>query len=65
MLFSNLGDQILGFDHMPELYSQDPEFSSIFTNCQRKPQGDYYLNQGYLFKEENSTRPFIHIENFL
>jgi len=34
------------------LYIQDPEFSSIFSNCQIKAQGGYYVNQGYLFKEE-------------
>ena len=29
MLISTLGAQILGFDNIIELYSQDPEFSSI------------------------------------
>jgi len=51
VLISKLGAQILGFDNIIELCNQDPEFSSIFTKCQRKPQEGYYVNQGYLFKE--------------
>ena len=51
MLFSKLGAQILGFDNIHELYSQDPKFSSIFTHCQQKSHGGYYVSQGYLFKE--------------
>jgi len=37
LLFSKLGAQILEFDHIHKLYSQDPEFSIIFANCQTKP----------------------------
>jgi len=51
LLFSKLGAQIVGFDSITQLYSQDPKFSSIFTKCQQKPQRGYYVNQGYLFRE--------------
>ena len=51
LLISTLGAQILGFDNIIELYSQDPEFSSIYTKSQHKPQGGYYVNQDYLFRE--------------
>ena len=51
MLLSKLGAQILGFDHIPELYSQDPEFSFVFAHCQQKSRGGYYVNQEYVFKE--------------
>ena len=51
LLISTLGAQILGFDNIIELYSQDPEFSSIYTKSQHKPQGGYYVNQGYLFRK--------------
>ena len=50
-MISTLGAQILGFDNIIELYSQDPEFSSIYTKSQHKPQEGYYVNQGYLFRE--------------
>ena len=36
LLFSKLGAQILGFDHIHELDSQDLEFSSIFADCKKK-----------------------------
>ncbi|KOM46871.1 hypothetical protein LR48_Vigan07g057500 [Vigna angularis] len=36
---------------MGELYEQDDFFSSIFSNCQKKAQGGYYVSKGYLFKE--------------
>jgi len=37
LLISTLGAQILGFDNIIELYSQDPKFSSIYTKSQHKP----------------------------
>jgi len=51
LLISTLRAQILGFDNIIELFLQDPEFSSIYTRSQHKPQGGYYVNQGYLFRE--------------
>jgi len=51
VFISKLGAQILGFDNIIELYKQDLEFPSIFIKCQQKPQGGYYVSQGYLFKE--------------
>jgi len=51
LLISILGAQILEFDNIIELYSQDLEFSSIYTKSQHKLQGGYYVNQGYLFRE--------------
>jgi len=50
-LFSKLGAQILGFDHIPEMYVQDSKFSSAYAECMERPQGGFYVNEGYLFKE--------------
>ena len=50
-LFSKLGAQILGFDHIRELYQEDQELSSIYAQCQHRAQGGYYVAEGYLFKE--------------
>jgi len=50
-LFSKLGAQTLGFEHIPELYSQDSELSTSFPNCLSKPQGGYYVSEGFLYKE--------------
>jgi len=51
VLFSKLGAQILGFDHIRELYQEDQEFSPIYAQCQHRAQGGYYVAEGYLFKE--------------
>jgi len=64
VLFSKLSTQILGFDHTHELYSQDCEFSSIFSNCQTKPQGGYYVSQEYLFKEEKLCMKVVSLRHF-
>ena len=65
VLFSKLRAQIFGFDNITELYNQDPEFSSIFAKCQQKPQGGYYVNQGYLFKEGKLCIPLGSHRKFL
>jgi len=46
---SKLGTQIPRFNHIPELYAQEYEFSSIFYSCQYKPQGGFYVFEGFLF----------------
>jgi len=35
-LFFELGAQILGFENIPELYEQDQNFASTFTNCKHR-----------------------------
>ena len=52
-----LGAQIHGFDNIHELYLQDPHFSSIYKDCQENSQGGFYVNNGYLFKEERVCIP--------
>ena len=64
-LFSKLGAQILGFDHIPEMYVQDSEFSSTYVECMERPQGGFFVNEGYLFKEEKFVFPNVHKENSL
>ena len=51
VLFSKLGAQILGFENIPELYKEDQDFAPIFAKCQHRAQGDFYVSEGYLFKE--------------
>nr|KYP36202.1 Transposon Ty3-I Gag-Pol polyprotein [Cajanus cajan] len=50
-LLVSLGSQILGFDHIKELYSNDLEFNEFYTRCLAKPQGGFYISEGYLYKE--------------
>jgi len=57
-LLAKLGSQIIGFDNICELYSQDPFFASIYSACFHKSQGGFYTFNGYLFKEGRLCNPF-------
>nr|KYP72434.1 Transposon Ty3-I Gag-Pol polyprotein [Cajanus cajan] len=50
-LLVSLGSQILGFDHIKQLYTNDLEFNENYTQCLAKPQGGFYISKGYLYKE--------------
>nr|KYP34891.1 Transposon Ty3-I Gag-Pol polyprotein [Cajanus cajan] len=50
-LLVSLGSQILGFNHIKELYTNDLEFKENYTQCLAKPQGGFYISEGYLYKE--------------
>jgi len=50
-LFSKLEVQILGFDHIFELYNQDYDLSFIFASCQKREQGGFYVSNFFFFKE--------------
>jgi len=56
-LLAKLGSQILGFENICELYSQVPFFAHIYCNCLNKSQGDFYISNGYLFKEARLCIP--------
>ena len=45
-----LDSRILGFQSMKELYSEDPEFSTIIDSCKHGIQGTYSVQNGFLFK---------------
>nr|KYP54743.1 Retrotransposable element Tf2 [Cajanus cajan] len=50
-LLVSLGSQILVFDHIKELYSNDSKLNEYYTKCLAKPQGGFYISEGYLYKE--------------
>ena len=50
-LFCSLGAQILGFDNIRELYASDEHFSLIYESDGQIAQDEFYLDDGYLFKE--------------
>jgi len=50
-LFSKLEAQILGFENILDVYKDDPNFAPTFSNCQHRTHGDFYVSEGYLFKE--------------
>jgi len=39
------------------MYVQDFEFSSTYAECMERPQGGFYVNEWYLFKEGKNCIP--------
>ena len=47
---------VLGFDHLKEMYRDDPEFKEIYEACEnlvsrdKSPWAEYILQEGLLFR---------------
>ena len=41
---------VLGFEHLQGLYQEDQDFGGLFEACLEHPQGDFHIQDGYLFK---------------
>ena len=42
--------KILGFEMIKEQYHTDPDFSTLYQQCNQQPQGLFNIQQGFLFK---------------
>ena len=51
MLMTKLEFDIVGFEHIKDLYAHDPYFATPWNNCMRTTTWDkYYMNDGYLMR---------------
>jgi len=41
---------ILDFEHLKGLYSDDEDLEDLYSMCLKHPQGDFLVQEGYLFK---------------
>jgi len=41
---------ILGFEHLKSLYTSDEDFKALYSACQKHPEEDFFVQDGYLFK---------------
>jgi len=58
MLMTKLEVDIVGFEHIKDLYEHDPFFATPFTNCKHHITWDkYYLNEGYLMRANKLCIP--------
>ncbi|KAF7826468.1 putative gag-pol polyprotein [Senna tora] len=56
-LISTLSAKFLGFEHLKELYMNDPDFGSVFGECENRPFDKFYRHDGYLFRENKLCVP--------
>ena len=50
LLLIQVGACIRWFEHLRELYREDQDFGGLFEACLKHPKGDFYIQDGYLFK---------------
>lgn len=50
MLLSTLDAKLLGFEYIKDLYVDDHDFSDVFAKCEQVAFGDYFRQDGYLFR---------------
>jgi hypothetical protein len=58
MLMTKLEFDIVGFEHIKDLYAHDPFFATPLSNCMHNTMWDkYYLNEGYLMRANKLCIP--------
>jgi hypothetical protein len=50
-------NRLLGFEYMKELYVNDSDFAKIYNAFGHSTFGEFYLMDGYLFKENRLCVP--------
>ena len=56
-LLAILDAKVLGFEMIKDLYANDSDFCNIYAACFTEPQGDFHLQQGFLFKNNRLCIP--------
>ena len=50
-LLITLNAEVVGFEHLRDLYESDVDFKAVWEMCQtRQPCGDFHIHDGYLMK---------------
>ena len=49
--------RLLGFEHIKDLYVNDPNFSNAFNACEKAAFGKFYRHDGFLFRENRLCVP--------
>ncbi|GKV10849.1 hypothetical protein SLEP1_g22159 [Rubroshorea leprosula] len=56
-LISTLSAKLLGFEHIKELYANDPDFANVFNACEKAASDKFYRHDGFLFRENRLCVP--------
>ena len=57
--------KILGFEMIKPLYLEDPELRDKYVECTQRPQGPFYIQNGFLFKNNRLCIPRSPLRNTL
>jgi len=50
LLLFQLDTCVMGFEHLNFLYASDEDFKALYSACQEHPKGDFFIQDGGLFK---------------
>ncbi|GKV11626.1 hypothetical protein SLEP1_g22867 [Rubroshorea leprosula] len=64
-LISTLSAKLLGFEHIKELYANDPDFANVFNACVKIAFDKFYKHEGYLFRENRLCVPNCSLRELL
>ncbi|GKV06323.1 hypothetical protein SLEP1_g18224 [Rubroshorea leprosula] len=64
-LISTLSAKLLGFEHIKELYANDPDFANVFNACEKIAFDKFYRHEGYLFRENRLCMPNCSLRELL
>ncbi|XP_024016242.1 uncharacterized protein LOC112089725 [Eutrema salsugineum] len=56
-LINTIEEKVMGFEHIKESYEDDPDFSDIYQECQKRVFGLFYLHDGFLFRDKRLCIP--------
>ncbi|GKV43142.1 hypothetical protein SLEP1_g50475 [Rubroshorea leprosula] len=64
-LISTLSAKLLGFEHIKELYANDPDFANVFNAYEKIAFDKFYRHEGYLFRENRLCVPNFSLRELL
>ncbi|PIK37490.1 hypothetical protein BSL78_25677 [Apostichopus japonicus] len=56
-LISTMEAKVLGFEHIKDLYKDDPDFAESYKECGTGSHGKFYIHEGFLFRERRLCIP--------
>ena len=56
-LISTLTTNLLGFEHIKDLYVNDPDFANVYGACETSGFEKFYRHKGFLFRENRLCMP--------
>ncbi|CAA7050323.1 unnamed protein product [Microthlaspi erraticum] len=57
VLIATMEAKVLGFEHIKELYKEDPELGEAYQACTKGAFGPFYLHDGFLFRDKRLCIP--------
>lgn len=64
-LLTTLHTRFLGFEHVKDLYANNPYFANIFHACKNSSHDKFYVHEGFLFKAERLCIPMCSLRELL